>query len=226
MMKKTARIAMMLVAALTMGSCGLMEIDEDEVAAVEMALGRDTLYIMVGDQFTLQPDIKPESIAISDVYWTSSADTVLSISNNVFTGVGEGWALVKAISVSRQLEDSCYVNVMRRWESTCRDYPYEMMVYANVTVHGQPFNPETMILGAFVGDEMRGVGEVLEWKGRQYVRFRVGSDIRYIDPEGVDETVTFRVYYKQQLRYEEFPQTIDYDGEAHGTLSNLFSLSL
>ncbi len=225
-MKKTARIAMMLVAALTMGSCGLMEIDEDEVAAVEMALGRDTLYIMVGDQFTLQPDIKPESIAISDVYWTSSADTVLSISNNVFTGVGEGWALVKAISVSRQLEDSCYVNVMRRWESTCRDYPYEMMVYANVTVHGQPFNPETMILGAFVGDEMRGVGEVLEWKGRQYVRFRVGSDIRYIDPEGVDETVTFRVYYKQQLRYEEFPQTIDYDGEAHGTLSNLFSLSL
>lgn len=227
MMKKTRRIALALVSALTLTSCGLVDMeDQEELPLTEMHLQRDTLYLMVGDQFTLQPVLTPDSVTIDDVFWSSSADSVLSISNNVFTGVSEGWSLVRALSVSRQLEDSCHVCVMRRWENTEREYPYEMMVYANVSVHGQPFNPETMVLGAFVDDEMRGAGQLMEWKGKQYVRFRIGSDIKFIDSEGIEETVTFRVYYKQQLRYEEFPQELNFDGEAHGTLSSLFSLSL
>ena len=227
MMKKTRRIALALVSALTLTSCGLVDMeDQEELPLTEMHLQRDTLYLMVGDQFTLQPVLTPDSVTIDDVFWSSSADSVLSISNNVFTGVSEGWSLVRALSVSRQLEDSCHVCVMRRWENTEREYPYEMMVYANVSVHGQPFNPETMVLGAFVDDEMRGAGQLMEWKGKQYVRFRIGSDIKFVDPEGIEETVTFRVYYKQQLRYEEFPQELNFDGEAHGTLSSLFSLSL
>lgn len=226
-MKKTRRIALALVSALTLTSCGLVDMeDQEELPLTEMHLQRDTLYLMVGDQFTLQPVLTPDSVTIDDVFWSSSADSVLSISNNVFTGVSEGWSLVRALSVSRQLEDSCHVCVMRRWENTEREYPYEMMVYANVSVHGQPFNPETMVLGAFVDDEMRGAGQLMEWKGKQYVRFRIGSDIKFVDPEGIEETVTFRVYYKQQLRYEEFPQELNFDGEAHGTLSSLFSLSL
>jgi hypothetical protein len=203
-----------------------MDIEQDEQPAFGMSLGRDTLYVMVGDRFSLSPVFSPSADVPADVYWTSSADSVVSVADNVFTGVGEGWALVRATSVSRLLEDSCHVNVMRRWESTFRDYPYEMMVYASVTVHGQPFDSEAMVLGAFVEDELRGVGEPMEWHGRQYVRFRVGSSISYVDPDGLDETVTFRVYHRRQLLYEEFPQTIDFDGEAHGTLSSLFSLSL
>ena len=54
----------------------------------------------------------------------------------------------------------------------------------------------------------------------------MGSDISYVDPNGVNETVSFRVYLKQQLRFEEFPQTLDFDGEAHGTLTNLYKISL
>ena len=208
-------------------SCDLMEMDEQvDIIPTEMSLGGDTLYIMVGDQFQLHPVFSPDSVTVDDVLWTSSAEQVLSVSDNVFIGLSEGWSLVRAVSVSRQLEDSCYVNVMRRWDTTVREYPYEMMVYANVTVHGQPYNPETMILGAFVDDEMRGVGEFMEWKGQQYVRFRVGSDLPYYDPEGIEETVSFRVYYRRELRFEEFPQTIEYDGEAHGTLSDLFTLTL
>lgn len=225
-MKKTVRIAVLLVAALSVWSCGLMDVDQDELPVSEMSLGSDTLYIMVGDQLSLTPTFSPESDVISDVLWTSSADSVLSIRDNVFTGVSEGIAWVYAVSVSHQLEDSCCVSVMRRWESTDREYPYEMMVYADVKVHGQPFSPETMMLGAFVNDEMRGCGELMTWKGRQYVRFRVGSDVRFSDPDGDNEVVTFRVYDRAKLRYEEFPQTIEFDGEAHGTLSSLFSLSL
>lgn len=212
---------------LSLASCGLMEMDEQtDVVATQMTLQRDTLYIMVGDRLELHPVFTPDSVTVSDVLWTSSADSVLTVSNNVFTGMSEGWSTVRAVSVQRHLEDSCHVYVMKRWESMAREYPYEMMVYAAVTVHGQPFNPETMMLGAFVDDEMRGAGELMEWKGRQYVRFRIGSDMAYYDPDGIEETVTFRVYHRQELRYETFTQTILYDGEAHGSLSNLVELTL
>lgn len=224
-MKKNIYKALLALLPFLTASCGLMEMDEQaDIVATQMSLQRDTLYTMVGDRIELTPVFTPDSVTVGDVLWTSSADSVLSVSNNVFTALSEGWALVRAVSVMRHLEDSCRVCVMRRWNSTAREYPYEMMVYATVTVHGQPFNPETMMLGAFVDDEMRGAGELMEWKGQQYVRFRVGSDISYYDPDGLDETVTFRVYYRQELRYETFPQTIGFDGEAHGTLSSLFEI--
>lgn len=224
MMKK---ILPLFLLTLFVASCELMEMDEQEdIVPTEMALERDTLYIMVGDHFSLQPVFSPDSVTVNDVLWTSSAAEVLAVGDNVFTGVSEGWAVVRAVSVSRHLEDSCYVNVMKRWESTVRDYPYEMMVYADVDVHGHSFNPETMIIGAFVDDEMRGVGEFMNWKGRQYMRIRVGSEMPFYDPEGIEETVTFRVYNRQELRFESFPQSIRYDGEAHGTLSNLFKLKI
>jgi hypothetical protein len=226
-MKKIIHKALLALLPLLSASCDLMEMDDQvDIIPTEMSLGRDTLYIMVGDQIELQPTFSPDSVTVNDVLWTSSADSVLSINNNVFTGISEGWTTVQAISVSHNLIDSCHVNVMKRWESAAREYPYEMMVYAAVTVHGQPFNPETMMLGAFVDDEMRGASELMEWKGRQYVRFRVGSELPFYNPDGIEETVTFRVYHRQELRYEAFPQTILYDGEAHGSLSNLFALTL
>ena len=207
-------------------SCGLMDLDvEEQPDLAEMHLERDTLYIMVGDQFTLKTVFTPDTTATS-VFFTSSDTTVLRVADGVFTGIDEGWAQVRAVSVGRLLEDSCAVSVMRRWELSGREFPYEMMVYADVSVHDQPFNPQTMMLAAFVDDELRGMGQFMEWKGRQYVRFRVGSNLRRADPEGVTETVSFRVYYRQQLRYEEFPQTLEYDGEAHGTLSDLYKLKL
>lgn len=226
-MKRVVRTAVMILAPMLLTvSCGLMDMEQEETVATEMSLDRDTVYIMVGDQFTLTPRFSPATDALAYVYWSSSADSVVSISDNVFTGLSEGWSMVRATSVSGLLQDSCWVGVMPRWEPTVRQYPYEMLVYAEVTVHGLPFNPETMILGAFVDDEMRGSGELMTWKGRQYVRIRVGSDISYVDPNGVNETVSFRVYLKQQLRFEEFPQTLDFDGEAHGTLTNLYKISL
>lgn len=226
-MKKIIHKVLLALLPLLSASCDLMEMDEQEdIIPAEMNLGRDTIYIMVGDQFELHPTFTPDSVTVSDVLWTTSVDSVLNISNNVFTGVSEGWTTVQAISVSHHLIDSCHVNVMKRWESTAREYPYEMLVYADVTVHNIPFNPETMILGAFVDDEMRGAGELMEWKGRRYVRFRIGSELPFYDPDGIEETVNFCVYYRQELRFETFPQTILYDGEAHGSLSNLFTLAL
>ena len=51
-MKKTVnRILTVLLTTLSLTSCGLMEMDTEELVAVEMQLERDTVYIMVGDQY-------------------------------------------------------------------------------------------------------------------------------------------------------------------------------
>ena len=224
-------MVMGVLAPLLATSCGLMDMEEQqELVATQMQLGRDSLYIMVGDTLALQPEFTPDSVTVSDIYWASSAPDVLSVADNVFTARSAGWALVTAVSVARRLEDSCHVCVMPRWESMARQYPHEMMVYADVSVGGRPFTPDEMVLGAFVDDELRGIGEGMEWKGRQYVRFRIGSETAAVDPDNPDdesdEVVTFRVYHRSRLAYEEFPQKLNYDGETHGTLSSLFKLSI
>ena len=212
---------------LQLTSCGIMELEEQEqIVATEMMLGRDSVFIMVGDDFTLTPTFKPDSVTISDIFWNSSNSSVLSVSDGHLVGQSEGTVWVFATSVARSLKDSVVVVVMPRWEDAARLYPNEMIVYANVTIGGQPFDPDKQMLAAFVDDEMRGIGTLQKWKDKTYVRFRIGSDIAYYDPDGIAEEVTFRVYHRQQLRYQEFPQTIEYDGETHGTLSNLINISL
>lgn len=225
-MKKFVPLYLLYLLPFLTASCGIMEMENEEVIAKALSLERDTLWIMVGDEFTLQPVFTPDNVSIDAVTWTTSASDVLSIKDGVFTGASEGWAKVHAKNIAADVEDSCMVCVMRRWEDSSRLFPYEMVVYASVTVNDKAFDPETMIVGAFVDDEMRGVGTLEKWKDTSYVRFRIGSEMRYVDPEGITETINFRVYYKQELRYEEFPQTLDYDGETHGTLSNLFTLKI
>ena len=225
-MKRIIPLYLLFFLPFLTASCELMEMENEEVLVQELHLDRDTLWIMVGDEFSLQPSFKPDSVSIPSVIWTTSASNVLSIEDGVFRGTGVGWAQVHARSITANIEDSCMVCVMRRWEDASKLFPYEMMVYASVTVNGKAFDPETMIIGAFVDGDMRGVGSLEKWKDSSYVRFRIGSELRYVDPNGFSETVSFRVYYKKELRYEEFPQTLDYDGETHGTLSNLFTLKI
>lgn len=226
MKRKTVIIALTLMTLILPTACDLMDMENPQISMTEMHLDRDTIYLMVGDELMMEPVFIPDSVTNPWILWTSSNDTILTVNSNTFYALSPGWVQVKALSVTYRLEDSCMVNVMPRWEPTVREYPYEMMVYANVTIHGKPFDPETMVIGAFVDDEMRGVGEMLQWKGQQYVRIRIGSDISYYDPDGITETVTFRVYNRKELLYETFPQTLEYDGEAHGTLTSLYNLAL
>lgn len=217
-----------LSVGLILSSCGLMELDESELAAMRMQLDRrDTLYVMVGDTFQLHPTFTPDSATMQQVLWLSSDNQVVYPTNNSFAAVGEGWAKIKALSVAWQLEDSCMVRVMPLWGQVMQQYPYEMIVYARIMVHGKPYDPETMRVAAFVGEEMRGEGELMTHFGVSYVRFRVGSDVNYTgNTDDYGETVTFRVYHQREFRCEEFPVTIDFDGESHGSLSSLFDLVL
>lgn len=231
-MKKLVTLLSFAMSLLLTISCGLMEIEEEPaMAEVKMYFDRDTIYIMKGETFTITPVFDPDSVTLNDIYWTTSNDTVVGVSENIFTAFREGWATVKGISVLHQIEDSCSVCVLNNWDYELPVYPYETVFYADVTVHGKPFNPETMKLYAYIGDELCGIGVQRENYGISYVELRVGSEQ---DVEsGVDseedpilQLIKFRIYDKSRLIEEDVPGLVVFDGAAHGTLSNLYKIEI
>lgn len=221
-------ISAVLSLPFVLASCGIMDLQDAGQAPTAMHLDhRDTIYVMQGDQVKLQPLFTPDTVQMQQVLWMTTNEQVLSLYDGVFTAENEGTAMIRAVSVAWQFEDSCTVSVMPRWENTAERYPYEMVVYADVTVHGKPFDSSTMMAAAFVNGQMRGVGELMEQGGKRYVRFRVGSDLNYTGASNeVVEDVTFRLYHRKEMRCEDFPLTIRFDAETHGTLSALIDMKI
>jgi hypothetical protein len=98
-----------------------------------------------------------------------------------------------------------------------------MMLYANVTLHGKPLtvaNQEDVIIAAYVGKDLRGIGQMRQSHGIDYFQMRIGA----YRPAG--DNIRLRCYYRGKALAEWFPQTLTFDGEAHGTLSALLPLTL
>ena len=225
-MKKLTTMLSLAFSVMSLVSCGLIEMDEIPKTVVDMHLDRDTVYAMVGDTLIIQPVFKPDTVTVSDIYWSTDNDTILHLDDNKFIAKNEGWTTVTAISVSHQVMDTCDVCVLSRWDlDSIAVYPYETVFYADVTVDGQEFNPDDMFLGALIDDQLRGVGIMKEAHGIKYMQIRVGSEI--YDSEGVIEyTIKFCLYDRKTHTYRSFPDEVNFDCEAHGTLSNLYSLKL
>ena len=72
------------------------------------------------------------------------------------------------------------------WEVNPGDYRYDMSLYMDVTLSGAPLDYSAYQVGAFVGDECRGVGEVLALPdGREVLYLRARSNVE-------TEEMTFR----------------------------------
>ena len=120
------------------------------------------------------------------------------------------------------------VVVMPGWRFDPYSWPYETVVYADVRYNGEPLSGNMMV-GAFVGNECRAIGEVKEWNGVRYTQFRIGSELFNYSEPGEDEvyaseTIRFMLYDPATHLMREHPETLTFDGEAHGTLSNLYQL--
>lgn len=212
-----------------LASCGLVDIDLDEIADVagQMDLGRDTVYVMAGDRYVIRPTFTPDTIANKQVFYVSSADTVAKMVGDTVVALSEGWTTVTGISVSSRLPDSCQVCVMPLWVApTPYAYPYETIVYADVTIH-DAVPTKDMVVGAFVGDELRAIGQPLTVDKYKVMFFRVLSDA---DPdyEGQMQPIKFRYYDHSTCDYELFPlkENIVFDGETYGTLAKPVILKL
>lgn len=209
-------------------SCGIIDFDMGEItqSSYEMSLNLDTAVVLQGESFHLTPIFTPDSIDNQEVYWMSSNSNVVFVLGNNLIALNEGEAIVKAISVQNRNMDSCYVKVLPRWEVNPYQYSDDMVVYANVQIGGKAFDSKNMLLGAFIGGQLRGIGEEIEWTGTKYYKIRIYG---YLDLDrdevGNPEIVKFAYYHPDKLQLNYFKQYLLFDGETHGTLSALFEIN-
>ena len=216
-------ISFMAVSQL-MTSCLKLDIGDDTLTAYDMSLDHDSVYMMLDDTIRLSPVFNPDSVSNQEMFWWSDADSIILASGNDLIAIAEGYTYVRGMSVQHRLEDSCYVYVMPRWEVSPYDFPFEIVVYADVKIGGETPS-EDILIGAFKGKEFRGIGKWKEWKGKKYMEIRAYSHYDDIH-DGKSERINFLYYDRKNLRVQRFRQSISFDSETHGTLSNLFELSI
>ena len=207
-----------------MTSCLKLDIGDDTLTAYDMSLNYDSVYMMLDDTITLSPVFNPDSVTNKEMFWWSDADSIVYADGNDLIAAAEGITYVRGMSVQHRLEDSCYVYVMPRWEVSPYDYPFEIVVYADVKIGGETPS-EDILIGAFKGAEFRGIGKWKEFAGKKYLEIRAYSLYDEVH-DGKSEKINFLYYDKKNLRVQRFKQSISFDGETHGTISNLFELSI
>lgn len=243
-MRRTATIFLSVVTSLasllTMTGCGDLFSFEPTVSPYSMQLDHHTYYLMVGDSGRLYPLFTPDTISNMTLYWMSDKPFIATFADNYLIGVSPGVTTVTGVSIEYQIYDTCRVYVMAPWAVDTDDgWPFDMVVYADVTVGGQPLAPYQDV-AAFCGNEVRGVGERMEQQGVSYVRFRIFSrynpeppfdpDVHPQDPlypyepEEQPEAFVFRLYDHHTLELTELHDTLRFDGETHGSPSQPYPI--
>ena len=207
-------------------SCGeFWELETKDVGEKgTMTLQRKIVSIVVGDGYKVPVTITPSELATNAVFWLSENNDVAFIRNDSIIGQSEGIARVVAFSTLSQLRDTCYAYVMPSMEVLTGTYPYDMVIYANVTVHGKKLTAETakdISVVAFVGEQVRGIGQMRKHKDKEYMELRVWGPA-----PSSDEEVAIRCYFKKEAKLEVFDVDLTFDGEQHGTLSKPLELVL
>ena len=196
---------------------------QNPVGAGEMRLARKVIPLLVGDHYAIPVQFTPDSLSNNAVFWLTEDDTVAGFENDTLVAYSEGQTLAYAFSSIDLLRDTAMVVVLPQMYLAPDSYPYDMVIYASVDIHGQRLtteNCDSFIIGAFVNDELRGVGQMKQLNGINYMVLRVWSPFEY------GEQISLRCYYRGQARIELFPDVFTFDGERYGTLSDLYPLVL
>lgn len=215
-----------LLAAVLLTSCGLLDVEPDTEARrpTQMYFTPDTVYVMVGDSFVVQPHFAPDSVNNKSVYWVSLDPDIIGLERDTLVAIQEGWGRVVAASMATAMLDTLDVCVMEPWTLLSNVYPYEMVVYADVSVYGQPPR-EDMLVAAFVGDVIRGVGQPVRVGPKTLHRIRIYNDVE-MPLDYAEVSFAFWLYDPQSLQRIRFPLVIPYTGETYGTPSEPLELKI
>ena len=195
----------------------------EPVTAGAMTLPRRVVSLVVGEHYAIPVEFSPVELSNNAVFWLSEDDEIATFRNDTLVAVAEGLTRAFAFTTIDRLRDTCWVNVMPAMYMPPSSYPYDMVVYGFVDIHGLRLtqdNCEPYIIAAYVGNELRGIGQMKRRAGIDYMELRVWSPYSY------GEEVRLRCYYRGQARAELFPDMIVFDGEMHGELTNLYPLVL
>lgn len=181
----------------------------------ELNLSRKELVIMKGDSCRINL-IFDKSANIESAFWNSSNPSIAVVKDNGLLMAKEvGHTQINVTTVQSHLKDSCMVQVINSWDDIpCSTYPYDMVVYADVRIDGKVPN-EDLVLVAMNDKELRGYGKVRTERGITYTYIRIWS------PKAYGDKITFFCYDHSTVHLQQLPYTITFDGESHGTLSNL-----
>ncbi|MBR6121683.1 MAG: hypothetical protein IKQ05_04755 [Prevotella sp.] len=224
-MKRLLSYFHLLIFTLLVASCGdFYDFDTSEpVPAREMKLPRKVINLVEGDQYYIPVTFNPSQVTTEAVWWLPANEDVARFVNDTLVGVTQGQTVVYVTSVTDRLQDSCLVNVLPPMYVNPKGYLYDMVIYAQVTVHGRPYtvaDQDSLIVCAYCDDELRGIGVMRQWRDMPYMELRVWSPFEYGD------LIDMRCYYRGKALVELFPNMLTFDGETHGTLSNLYSMVL
>lgn len=207
-------------------SCGeFMEFDySDMPGGSKIEVTQRQVAVMVGDTCSIAYQLKQDEGVSTALYWESRNQEVCTVSpTGVVRGIAEGETRVLVMVLADLQRDSLNVQVLPQWTVSPYDYPYETMLCAQVTVNGQSFDSEKMMLGAFIGDELRGVGVLRTTaSGNGYVEVRIYDDSQNM----TDQQVSFQLYLRGQGVLHTFGHTIPFDRETHGSPSAPIKLEL
>ncbi len=206
-----------LLITLVVASCA--ELTEPVTLPSSMTLERHDVTLMVGDLCVIHPVFIPDSLSNNTVFWmTDNPEVATFIMGDTLLGVSPGKTNAIAIAVTDYNKiDTCAVEVIERWTLPEEDFPHETIVYANVVVHGEPATDDH-IIAAFIGGEVRGIGEMFEMRGHSVMRIRIHGD--FVEPDEMDvQSVTLRCYTRSKHLLETFDYWLYFDGETHGTPS-------
>lgn len=208
------------LAAILLSACGQIYEDgpDRDVATTDMRLSRHSVEMFMDDYLVLHPIFTPAGAYNAQMFWISSNTQAVRMEGDTLVGVRPGTSMVKGISVQRQLQDSCLVNVVHRWAITPADFQTDMVLYANAKYNGRVYN-DSLWVAAFCNGELRGLGTPRTHNGTPYTELRIYSNRQQGDK------ITFKCY--NHVTHEIIPmsQAITFDGQAHGNLSSLFELS-
>ena len=199
--------------------------DGSEFVAESMRLSRHEAYLMVGDQLQLTAEVLPENVRLGSILWNVDDNGCLEQkSYGVVVGRAAGDSYLHALLESNLLEDRCLIHVLPRWMDLDYDERrYDMVVYARNEINGQPLS-DSQVLAAKVADEVRGVAQVREFQHAtgtiSYLVICIYSDVE----EG--ETVSFWLYDRADFSLRQSSYQVVFDGEQHGTLSDLVQITL
>ena len=227
-LRHTTKMVCIALLSLLSVSCGIidMEIDEGGQIAYDMHLKHDTVYVMVGDTFVLEPVFFPDSVSNRELLFLSEDESVVALVNDTVIAMAEGETSVVGLSVHNGLSDTCMVYVMAPWVLNANDYSDDMVVYATATINGKPFDPTKMSIAAFAGSEMRGKGEVITIGDKQLLRFRIYSYLNFDSDMSADpEYIRFKCHDRENMTLITLPQYIIFDGETHGSPSEPIGLT-
>lgn len=224
-MKRLIWIIMAL--SMTLTSCGeffTFEEEPDEWDGVTMHALNDSACIMVGDSLALQCEFLPMNPNGSPVYWMMNESESAKVNNDTLVALAPGKVNLTVLGAAGRLCDTIQVKVIDRWviEDFSKLNPSDMVIYANIQVDNEPWDDETMIVGAFVREELAGVAIKHQEYGVTYAELRIWA----IDDLHVGN-VQLRCYDRRNRRLYVSLNDIEFDAYTTlGTLSDLYPINI